>query len=202
MSGNQEISVLEPRHLFQKRVARDGARLRAYEQILKQIHQRIRTTAELPGTANYLVYTVPPFIIGLPAIDLQDCIVYIVYKLRTSGFEVRFTYPNLLYISWRHYEQEYMREQNPITQAMKPPPAPNNSSKKGAGGKRGMGAATGSAQKVTFAPDLGRIGGAPAPVRSAAEYSPPDSFLEGIQRPVKPPAGNKTDSILSELWKF
>jgi hypothetical protein len=201
MSGRQDTPVLEPRQLFQKRVARDNARLRAYDQILKQIQARIRTTAELPGNPNYLVYTVPPFILGLPAIDLQDCIVYIVHQLRTSGFEVRFTYPNLLYISWKHYEQEYMREQNPITQAMKPP-TPVNSSKKGAGGKRGTGGSGGTTTKVTFAPDMGRIGGAPAAPRSAAEYVPPDSFMEGIQRPVKPPPGSRTESVLAELWKF
>ena len=199
MSGRND---LEPRQLFERRVARDTAKLRAYDQVYKQIEVRIRTTAEFPSNPNYVLYTVPPFILGLPAMDMQDCIVYIVHKLRTSGFMVRFTYPNLLYISWQHYEQEYMREQNPITQAMKPPAPPTNSSKKGTTGKRGMGAATGSAQRVTFAPELGKIAGAPAAARSAAEYKPPDSFLEGIQRPMKPAAGNKTESILSELWNF
>jgi len=193
MSG--EPPRLEPRNLFEKRVSRDAAKLRAYNQILTQIYSRIRSTAALPGNQNYLIYTVPPFILGLPAIDLQDCIVYIVHQLRTGGFEVRFTYPNLLYISWKHYEQQYMREQNPITQAMKPP---ENASKKGVGGKRGTGA---TAQKVTFAPDLSRIGGAPAAPKSAAEYQPPDSFLEGIQRPTKP-AANATESVLAQLWKF
>jgi len=200
MSG--EAPKLEPRNLFEKRVARDSAKLRAYNQVLTQIQTRIKTTAALPGNQNYLLYTVPPFILGLPAIDLQDCIVYVVHQLRTGGFMVRFTYPNLLFISWKHYEQEYMREQNPITQAMKPPAPPTNSSKKGLTGKRGMGAATGSAQKVTFAPNLSRIGGAPAAPRSAADYQPPDSFLDGIQRPTKPPPGNATESVLAQLWKF
>lgn len=195
MSG--EAPRLEPRNLFEKRVARDASKLRAYNQVLSQIQNRIKVTAELPGNQHYLLYTVPPFILGLPAIDLQDCIVYVVHQLRTGGFEVKFTYPNLLFISWKHYEQEYMREQNPITQAMKP--TPTNSSKKGAGGKRGTGE---SAQKVTFAPNLSRIGGAPAAPRSAAEYQPPDSFLDGIQRPAKPPPGNATDSVLAQLWKF
>jgi hypothetical protein len=200
MSG--ETPKLEPRHLFEKRVARDAAKLRAYNQVLTQIQSRIRTTASLSGNQNYLVYTVPPFILGLPAIDLQDCIVYVVHQLRTSGFAVRFTYPNLLFISWKHYEQEYMRDQNPITQAMKPPAPPANSSKKGITGKRGMGATTGSAQKVTFAPNLSRIGGVPATPRSAADYQPPDSFLDGIQRPTKPPPGNTTESVIAQLWKF
>lgn len=196
MSGRND---LEPRQLFERRVARDSARLRAYEHVYKQIEVRIRTTAELPSNPNYVLYSVPPFILGLPAMDMQDCVVYIVHKLRTSGFMVRFTYPNLLYISWQHYEQEYMRDQNPITQAMKPPAPPTNSSKKGTTGKRGTGT---SAQKVTFAPELGRIGGAPAAARSAAEYKPPDSFLEGIQRPMKGDSANRTESVLAELWKF
>jgi hypothetical protein len=198
MSG--ETPKLEPRHLFEKRVARDSAKLRAYNQVLSQIQARIKMISTLPGNPSYLLYTVPPFIIGLPLMDLQDCIVYVVHQLRIGGFEVRFTFPNLLFISWKHYEKEYMREQNPITQAMKPPAPPSNSSKKGLTGKRGT--AAGSAQKVTFAPDLSRIGGAPAAPRSAAEYQPPDSFLEGIQRPTKPPPGNATESVLAQLWKF
>lgn len=187
-----EVPKLEPRNLFEKRVARDTARLRAYNQLLKQIHIRISGTAILPGNPNYLVYTIPPFIIGLPPLDLQDCVVYIVYQLRTSGFEVRFTYPNLLYISWKQYEQEYMRERNPIAVAMKP----ETTSKKGAGGKRG----TGSDAHVTFAPDLSRIGGTAAAPKAAGEYKPPDSFVQNIQRPTE--MNKRTDSILEELWKF
>lgn len=207
MSGDgEEAPKLEPRHLFEKRVTRDRARLRAYNQVLTQIHGRIYSTSQLPGNPSYLVYTVPPFILGLPAIDLQDCIVYLVHQLRSGGFEVRFTYPNLLYISWRHYEQEYMREQNPITQAMKPPPAPTNTSKKGAGGKRGAGQGAGAAAaaRTSFAGagDMGRIGSAPAAARSAADYVPPDSFLDSVQRPTTTEGGKKTDSILSELWNF
>lgn len=197
--GHSNVEVppkLEPRHLFEKRVQRDTARLRSYNQLLKQIHIRISGTAVLPGNPNYLVYTVPPFIIGLPSLDLQDCVVYIVHQLRQGGFEVRFTYPNLLYISWKQYEQEYMRERNPIAIAMKPAAA--NTSKKGAGGKRGGGAD--STQNVTFATDLSRIGGAAAPARSATDYKPPDSFVQNIQRPVKDE--KRTDSILEELWKF
>ena len=204
-SGNDDegdAPKLEPRNLFEKRVARDTARLRAYNHILGQIHTRIRSTSKLPGNPNYLVYTVPPFILGLPAMDLQDCIVYIVHQLRTSGFEVRFTYPNLLYISWKHYEQEYMREQNPITQAMKPPP-PASTSKKGAGGKRGGAGSGGEANRVQFAtPGLGQIGGAAAAPRSAADYAPPDTFLDSVQRPVGRVPQNKTESILSELLKI
>ena len=204
--GAGDAPKLEPRNLFEKRVARDKARLRAYNQVLSQIHTRIHMTAELAGNPNYVIYTVPPFILGLPALDLQDCIVYLVHQLRTSGFMVRFTYPNLLYISWAHYEQEYMREQNPITQAMKPPPPPASTSKKGKEGKRGGAGA--NTDRVTFAADLSRIGGAgQAPPKSTTEYEPPNSFLDSVTRPLKPAGGaaaqpNRTESVLAELWKF
>jgi hypothetical protein len=199
---------LEPKHLFQKRVQRDSARLRAYNQILGQIHTRIFHTSQLPGTANSLVYTVPPFILGLPALDMEDCIVYIVHQLRNSNFEVRFTYPNLLYISWKHYETEYNKLQNPIVKAMAPPP--EATSKKGKEGKRGTGD---RAPSVTFAPGTAGLGlgGNHAPPRSAMEYQPPDSFLQGIQRPAPKPMGNGTPNsgatdpaadIVAQLWKF
>jgi len=96
---------LNPKDLFEKRARRDHARLRAYNQLLGQINQRIYTTSQMSGNVNYITYTVPPFILGLPKLDLQDCIVYLVYMLRQNGYEVRYTYPNLLYISWRHHEK-------------------------------------------------------------------------------------------------
>lgn len=197
---------LEPNQLFEKRVARDKSKLKAYNQILNQIHVRIYHTSQLTGISNYLVYTVPPFILGLPAIDLEDCIVYVVHMLRQSGFEVRFTYPNLLYISWKHYESEYNRQQNPIVQAMTPPPQPT--SKKGAGGKRGLGSGS---PGVTFAPsvDFAQSGRNEAPPRSATEYTPPDTFLQNLSRPPPKPMGNgvpnqpaPTNDILADLWKF
>lgn len=194
---------LEPKDLFEKRLNRDKARLRAYNQLLSQIHHRIYTTSQLPGNASYVVYTVPPFILGLPHIDLEDCIVYLVHQLRTGGFEVRFTYPNLLHISWKTYEREYLMKQNPIVQAMMPPPPPpQNSSKKGAGGNRGAG---GGKSRVSFAPSIQEApqGEAAAP-RSAFEYTPPASFVNTMTRPQNPPKSGATGpgNILADLWNF
>jgi len=195
---------LEPKDLFQKRAARDKSRLRAYNEILGQIHNRIYTTSQLPGNTNSLVYTVPPFILGMPAMDLQDCVVYLVTMLRNGGFVVKFTYPNLLYISWKHYEAEYNKQHNPIVQAMMPPEA---TTKKGKEGKRGV--AADAPRSVSFAP-VESVAAAP---RSAAAYQPPDSFLESLTRsqPAPRPAGgpptaaqatNTAVNVLADLWKF
>jgi len=148
--------------------------------------------SQLPGNPNYLMYTVPPFILGLPHIDLEDCIVYLVFQLRTSGFEVRFTYPNLLYISWKSYEREYLMKQNPIVKAMiPPPPPPQNVSKKG----------TAQRSRVSFAPGHGTE---ESLQRSAAEYQPPESFVNTMQRPQNPIKSGATGAgnILADLWNF
>ena len=188
---------LDPKVLFDKRYRRDQARLRAYNQLLEQIHQRIYTTSQLTGNASFITYTVPPFIFGLPKLDLEDCIVYLVYQLRQSGYEVKYTYPNLLFISWKHHERNYFLNQNPIMQAMIPPEAKKEQKKKEKQQDK--------ARSVSFAPDLrGSLGsqGYPepreSPVRSAMEYQPPNSFVQSVQKPMP----DKKQNILADLWNY
>jgi len=109
---------LDPSELYDKRKTKDAGRLRAYNKILEQIYHRIRTLSKLPNSQCFLLYTVPPFIFGLPKLDLEDCVVYLIYQLRHASYEVRFTPPNMIYISWLHHEKSYLVEQSPIMQAM------------------------------------------------------------------------------------
>ncbi len=181
---------LNPKDLFERRVKRDYARLRAYNQLLNTIHQRIYTTSQMSGNANFITYTVPPFIFGLPKLDLQDCIVYLVWMLRQSGYEVRYTYPNLLYISWRHHEKNYLMTQNPIVQAMIPPEVKKEQKKQ----------QKQQARSVSFAPDVRRPATEPqqGPVRSTLDYEPPNSFLQTLQKPLP----ERKNNILADLWNF
>ena len=168
--------------LYERRVRRDQARLKSYNQVLEQIHTRIYSASQLPGHPAYLVYTVPPFILGLPKFDLEDLIVYVVYQLRQSGFEVRYTYPNMLYISWRHHEKEYLLAQNPIVQAMLPPDT--KKSKK--------------SSSVSFAPpSYFEQQVQPQARKLASEYKPPEQFVQQMERPQ----GQK-NSVLNDLWMF
>lgn len=183
---------LDPKQLFDKRYRRDTARLRAYNQLLEQIHQRIYTTSQLTGNASFITYTVPPFIFGLPKLDLEDCIVYLVYQLRQSGYEVKYTYPNLLFISWKHHERNYLMNQNPIMQAMIPPEVKKEQKKKEKQQDK--------AKSVSFAPDLrgGSYEPREPPVRSAMEYQPPNSFVQSVQKPTV----EKKQNILADLWNY
>ena len=109
---------LNPSDLYQRRKSKDASRLKAYNKILEQIYHRIRTISALHHSPCSLLYTVPPFILGLPKIDLEDCMIYLIYMLRHTGYEIRYTYPNMMYISWIHHESSYITQQSPIMQAM------------------------------------------------------------------------------------
>lgn len=110
--------LLNPSELYDKRRAKDSGRLRAYNKILEQIYHRIRAISRLPQGNAYLLYQIPPFVLGLPKMDLEDCSVYLIFQLRHAGYEVRFTFPNLLYISWMHHERSYLIQQSPIMLSM------------------------------------------------------------------------------------
>ena len=189
---------LQPQHLFEKREKRDKARLKAYNQLLEQIQHRIYTTSQLPGNPSYLIYSVPPFILGLPSLDIQDCIIYLVYQLRSNGFEVRFTYPNLLYISWGSYEREYFLKKNPIVQAMIPPKQEIISKK---GYKQNIAPSVKFADQVQN-PYTDTI--TVTPKRSASDYQPPNSFLDTLQKPLpkKTTGVSGAGNIVADLWSF
>lgn len=218
----EAVPQLKVSELYEKRQSRDSARLRAYNQILEQIHNRIRVMSRIHGNPCYLMYTIPPFIFGLPKIDMEDCIVYLVYQLRTSGFETRYTYPNLIYISWKHHEKDYIVEQSPILQAMVTTAeqakieanklAKANKQLQGIFGGPKVGRPS-SGKKVTFAGTVPAPSAKPeakpvsfrAPVGptvgknpSASDYVPPTSFINTIEKPES----KATSGVLADLWRF
>jgi hypothetical protein len=115
---DQATPQLDPSELYDKRKSKDASRLKAYNKILEQIYNRIRVSSRLPNSQCYLLYTVPPFILGLPKIDMEDCMIYLIYQLRHAGYDVRYTPPNMVSISWMHHEKSYLVQQSPIMQAM------------------------------------------------------------------------------------
>lgn len=170
---------------------------------------------------------------------MEDCVVYIVFQLRTAGFEVKFTWPNLLYISWKHHEAAYLETHNPIVQAMvreskvaptfapapAAPPLPKGGSK-----KKQLPQQQPVKTSVSFNNDIDLITSMPLsagstfgspPKRETSEYTPPDSFLQTMERPgpgrvlpsgqiihsnhtVKTPSyaqkASQQNSVLSDLW--
>jgi len=200
---------LNPVELYDKRKSKDASRLKAYNKILEQIYHRIRVSSTLPQSPCYLLYTVPPFILGLPKIDMEDCMIYLIYQLRHAGYDIRYTPPNMMYISWMHHEKSYLVEQSPIMQAMmesaeKTQAEVERKEKEAARLIQGRK----SQRKVRlFTPGelqrkpttaistvLSRPVAGPAPP-SAAEYVPPSVFLQNVTQPSggAPPIRSQVD---------
>jgi hypothetical protein len=49
--------------------------------------------------------------IGIPKFDHGACVAYLLDKLQENGFNVRYTHPNLLFISWKHWVPSYVRNE-------------------------------------------------------------------------------------------
>lgn len=193
---------LNPTDLYDKRKSKDASRLKAYNKILEQIYNRIRVSSKLPNSQCYLLYTVPPFILGLPKIDIEDCVIYLIYQLRHAKYEVRYTPPNMLYISWLHHEKSYLVEQSPIMQAMmesaEKTQAEMDRKEKEASrliqGRKSQrtvrihtpgqfqGPRASAISTVLNRPLSNPTAGPPPP--SASEYTPPSVFLQNIDQPV------------------
>jgi hypothetical protein len=183
-----DIPVLQISDLYDKRRSRDASRLRAYNQLLNQIYHRIKVVSRMPTHPTDVTFVIPPFILGMPRLDLEDCVIYLVYQLRSGGFRVNFTYPNVLDISWKHHEKQYIVNDSPILQAMiatTPQVAAGTDVQHpqvGTGtrrGRKGMAApASTPGLNVQMIPEL-----AAAPM-SAMDWSPPTGFIQAVERPA------------------
>jgi len=174
-----EPPILRVSELYQRRQAKDAARLRAYNQILETVHHRIRVQGNMPNSPCSLLYTIPPFVLGLPKIDLEDCVVYLVYQLRQSGFDVRYSYPNLLAISWVHHERSYITDQSPIMLAMLATQAPPPTKKRASVAGPGVGRAS------VAGPGVGRASGSGAGAASGKAPKAIHGIAGPSQRPQK-----------------
>lgn len=205
----EETPHLDPSMLYDKRRTKDMYRLKTYNKILEQIYQRILTNSRLPQSPCYILFTIPTFILGLPKIDLEDCVVYLVHQLRHAKYMVQYTYPNLLRISWEHHEKAYIVEQSPIMQTMLASFEKSEAEKEasrllyakksqrkvrmqapGEMQKRSSVVPVSAIQNVLHRgfPPNGQSGQserpvAAPPVASASEYVPPSSFLQNIMNP-------------------
>lgn len=109
---------LSPADLFQGQAAIDEKRRMVYDKILAIVHQRIKHASSLQNTPHMTNYDVPEWQPGCPRYDVKDCILYLVWNLRASGFQVLYVSPNRLLISWVSHANQYYQEESPIRQAM------------------------------------------------------------------------------------
>lgn len=105
---NEKISLDE---LYDRKRSVEMQKMKVYQTILNRVHTKIKLTARQQHNVEYLFYVVPEFILGVPKYDVSTCISYIINKLDDNGFITKYTHPNLIFISWKHYIPSYKRAQ-------------------------------------------------------------------------------------------
>jgi hypothetical protein len=95
--------------LYEKKRKQDLNKLDLFNKILNRIHVKIKTTSRQKVDEQACWFLVPETIIGVPRYDQAGCIAYLISKLQTNGFNVRYIHPNLLFISWNHWVPSYVR---------------------------------------------------------------------------------------------
>lgn len=94
------MSMINIDKLHKKKEQKESEKKKVYEVILKKCHHRIKTVAGMDNNGSFCFYVIPNYIYGVPLYDLKSCIIYVVVALIKNGFDVKYTHPNLLYISW------------------------------------------------------------------------------------------------------
>ena len=105
---SEKINIDE---LYEKKRQHDVGKLELFNKILNRIHVRIKTTSRQKLDEQFCWFVVPEVIIGVPKYDQGACIAYIVDKLKTNGFYVKYIHPNTLLISWLHWVPSYVRNE-------------------------------------------------------------------------------------------
>lgn len=95
--------------LYEKKRQHDVNTLNLFNKILNRIHIRIKTVSRQRKDEQFCWFVVPEIIIGVPRFDQGACIAFLMDKLSTNGFNVRYIDPNTLFISWMHWVPSYVR---------------------------------------------------------------------------------------------
>ena len=92
------MSTLNINDLYDSINNKNYKRLKKFDNILLQIHRRIKYHAELEQT--YCAYVIPEFIFGTPLYNINDLKNYIMNTLKKNGFKIMYFHPNTIFISW------------------------------------------------------------------------------------------------------
>lgn len=89
--------------LYERKNQVEQNRIKIYQKILFRVHTKIKITSRQRIAEQYCFFIIPEFLVGTPRYDSAACTAYIMDKLIDNGFNIKYTHPNLLFISWQHY---------------------------------------------------------------------------------------------------
>jgi hypothetical protein len=99
---NFNTPMLNIDDLHQKDQEKTTRKFEVYQKILEKCHNKIVATSKHSNNMGFCFYNVPKYIFGIPLYDIKSCVMFLVTALVKNGFDVKYTHPNLLYISWQN----------------------------------------------------------------------------------------------------
>jgi len=91
-----QINIEELHRTREKKIKE---KLGVFNEVLRMCHLQIKKTSKNTSDC-YCFYVIPSMVIGYPLYDINACTLYVVEKLVENGFNVVYTHPSLLLISW------------------------------------------------------------------------------------------------------
>jgi len=107
-SGGGTVDIDE---LYERKQALDEKKLNTYNKILGRLHNRIRLTSRQRVDEQFCWYVVPEILVGVAHYDHTECVKHVMSQMRENGFEVAYTHPNLLLVSWANWVPGYVRQE-------------------------------------------------------------------------------------------
>jgi len=97
--------------LYERKKKTEEVKIQVYNRILNRVHKKIKSISRSRNGEKFCFFLIPEFVLGIPKYDIGICTSYIIDKLIDNGFMIKYTHPNLLFISWQHYLPRYQRTQ-------------------------------------------------------------------------------------------
>lgn len=109
-SDDEFVEKISLDELYERKNEVEQHRVQIFNKILGRVHKKIKMTSRQKHDEQFVFFIVPEVMIGVPRYDVDTCTSYIIEKLQDNGFLVKYTHPNLLFISWKHYIPAHERQ--------------------------------------------------------------------------------------------
>mgnify|MGYP001392698248 CR=1 FL=1 len=103
---NEKLNMDE---LYKQKQESEEHKIKIYQRVLARAHKKIKATSRMRNSDKFTFFLLPEFILGVPRYNMVECTSYVIEKLIDNGFMIKYTHPNLLFISWKHYIPYYER---------------------------------------------------------------------------------------------
>lgn len=97
--------------LYEEKQNADAFQIEIYKKVLTRIHKKVKITAKQKTDNTHCFFVIPEIMFGCPKYDTQKCITFVIEKLVNNGFQIKYTHPNLIFISWKHYIPNFKRDE-------------------------------------------------------------------------------------------